>query len=268
MDQQALERLRRLSTFLVDLDGVVYTGDTPIPGAAEFFRFLERSGRRFVCLTNNSTLTPEQYLAKLAGMDIPIRADQLLTSPQATAVYLREHFGAGARVYFIGENGLLRALLDAGFRLVEREAQVVVVGLDRRLTYERLTHACFAIRAGAPLVATNPDLALPTERGFMPGNGATIAYFEAATGVKATVIGKPESTMLHVAMEQAGAAPGETAIIGDNLLTDIPAGERAGVTTLLVLTGFSSRADLVHAPAQPHFVFENLPALGLALAGA
>jgi 4-nitrophenyl phosphatase len=216
----------------VDLDGVVYTGNTPIPGAAEFFRFLGESGRRFVCITNNSTLTPEQFLDKL---NIPLRPDQLLTSSQATAVYLREHFGTGGRVFFIGEEGLLRALLDGGFQLVEREAQVVVVGMDRRLTYERLT------------------------------NGPTIAYLEAATGVRATVIGKPESTLLHVAMERAGVSPAETAIIGDSLLTDIPAGDRAGVTTLLVLTGFSGRGDVAHAPAQPHFVFDDLPALQRAL---
>lgn len=261
------DALKRLSTFLVDLDGVVYTGDTPISGAPEFFRFLAQTGRRYVCITNNSTLRADQYITKLARMGIQLNPSQLLTSPQATAVYLRESIGLGpgARVYPIGEEGLIRALLDEGFVLVDHKPDVVVCGLDRRLTYERLMLACFALRDGARLVASNPDLALPTERGILPGNGATIAYLEAATGVTATVIGKPETTMLRVAMEMAGARPDETAMIGDNLLTDIPAGVRAGVTTILVLTGLATEADLTTVATPPHLVLPDLRALHDAL---
>lgn len=255
--------LSHLTTFLVDLDGVVYTGDTPIPGAREFFQFLADNGRRFVCITNNSTLRADQYVTKLDRMGIRVGPDELLTSPQATAHYLRETLGLkpGARIYPIGEEGLIRALLDEGFQLVDSDAQVVVCGLDRRLTYERLMLACFALREGALLIASNPDLALPTERGFLPGNGATVAYLEAATGVKARVIGKPETTMLTQAMKMAGASQEETAMIGDNLLTDIPAGVRAGVTTIMVLSGLATRADLATAEVQPHVVFSDLRAL-------
>ena len=259
--------LSAISTFLVDLDGVVYTGNTPIKGAPEFFQFLNATGRRFVCITNNSTLTGTQFAAKLTGMGVRVDESQVLTSPQATAVYLREELGLrpGARVLPIGEEGVVRAMLEEGFVLVDEGADVVVCGLDRRLTYDRLRRACFAIRDGARLIATNPDLSLPTERGLLPGNGATIAYLQAATGVTATVIGKPEKTMLAVAMERAGAAPGETAMIGDGLLTDMLAGERAGVAKILVLTGVSRREDLATAATQPHYVFENLPALQEAL---
>jgi len=259
--------LSTITTFLIDLDGVVYTGNTAIRGATEFFRFLETTGRRSVCITNNSTLTANQYVSKLGAMGIGVRELQILTSPQATAIYLREELGLGpgARVFPIGEEGLVRAMLDEGFELVDNRADVVVCGLDRRLTYERLMRACFAIRDGAKLIATNPDLALPTERGFLPGNGATIAYLEAATGVTATVIGKPMATMLNVAMEMAGARVEETAMIGDNLLTDIPAGINAGVTSILVLTGLARHEDLARALVQPHLVFEDLPALQTAL---
>ena len=255
-------RLASLTTFLLDLDGVVYTGNTPIPGAAEFVRFLRDSGRKFVCITNNSTLTGTQFAAKLAGMGIEADETHLLTSPQATAIYLREHLrlAPGARVFPIGEEGLVRALLEEGYRLVDRDAQVVVCGLDRRLTYDRLMRACFAINAGATLVATNPDLSLPTERGLLPGNGATIAYLQTATGVTATVIGKPEATMLQLAMERVGATPVETAMIGDGLLTDMAAAHRAGTTAILVLTGVARREHLA-AAVQPHFVFDDLPAL-------
>jgi 4-nitrophenyl phosphatase len=254
-----------LNALLIDLDGVVYTGDTPIPGAPDFFRYLTESGRRFQCITNNSTLTAEQYAQKLTGMGIAVEPEQVLTSSQATAVYLRQRFPAGTPVLPIGEQGLLRALLSQGFRLTERAPEVVVCGLDRRLTYDRLRQACAAIRAGAPLVGTNPDLALPTEAGFLPGNGAVLAYLQAATGVAPTVIGKPQATMLQVAMERLGVTPAETGIVGDGLLTDILAGSRAGVTTILVLTGVSRRDDLPSAPARPDFVFDDLPALQEAL---
>jgi 4-nitrophenyl phosphatase len=198
-------------------------------------------------------------------MGIAIQPGQVLTSSQATALHLRERFGPQARVMAIGEEGLVQALLGAGFRLVRRDPQVVVFGLDRRLTYQRLADACLAIRAGAPPIATNPDIALPTERGLIPGNGATIAYIQAATGVTPEVIGKPAPTMLEIGMRLLGASPGETAIVGDNLLTDIPAGMRAGVTTVLVLTGVSTHAHLASAAAPPDAVFADLVALQEAL---
>jgi 4-nitrophenyl phosphatase len=248
---------------------VVYTGNTPIRGAPEFFRFLNASGRRFVCITNNSTMTAEQFRAKLKGMDVEVGESQLLTSPQATAVYLRETLGLrpGARIYPIGEEGLIRALLAEGFVLVDEDAEVVVCGLDRRLTYARLTGACFALRRGARFIATNPDFSLPTERGMLPGNGATIAYLRAATGVDPVVIGKPEPTMLRIAMQQVGATQAETAMLGDGLHTDMLAGERAGVAKLLVLTGVARREDVPGAAAQPDFVFDDLAALQAALTG-
>lgn len=261
----AWEALRHRRAFLVDLDGVVYTGDTAIAGAAEFFAFLRQSGRRFQCITNNSTLTAAHYVRKLGAMGVSVTEAQILTSSQATAVYVREHAGAQARLMAIGEDGLVRALLNAGFMLTERSPDVVVCGLDRRLTYERLTRACLAIRAGASLVATNPDFALPTESGFLPGNGATLAYLQTATGVAPLVVGKPQATMLHVAMNLLGVSSNETAIIGDGLDTDILAGERAGVMKLLVLTGVATRADLPAAPAAPDLVFEDLAQLQEAL---
>ena len=257
--------LETLSAFLIDLDGVVYTGNTPIRGAAEFFRYLARTGRRFQCITNNSTLTAEQFADKLAGMGIPVAPEQVLTSPQATALHLKERLAPGARILVIGEEGLVRALLCEGFRLADRAPDAVVCGLDRRLTYERLKRACLAIRAGAPLVATNPDLSLPAEQGLLPGNGATLAYLGAATGVTPLVIGKPEATMLGVAMERMGAQPAQTAIVGDSLLTDMLAGDRAGVTKILVLSGVSTAADLATSPIQPDHVFRDLPALQDAL---
>ncbi|MDQ3702319.1 MAG: HAD-IIA family hydrolase [Chloroflexota bacterium] len=253
--------LGALRAVLLDLDGVVYTGNRPLPGAAAFFDYLGQTGRRCQCITNNSTLSAEQYAVKLGGMGIGVGPEGVLTSSEATAVALQGTLAPGARVMAIGEEGLLRALLGHGFRLVDRDPDVVVCGLDRRLTYDRLQRACRAIRGGAPLIATNPDLSLPTEEGFLPGNGATLAYLQAATGVSPLVIGKPEATMLDVAMQRIGATHAETAIVGDGLLTDILAGQRAGVTTILVLTGVAQRADLATSPIQPDYVFADLAEL-------
>lgn len=257
--------LKGLTAFLIDLDGVVYTGNTPVPGAPAFFRYLQDTGRRFQCITNNSTLGAEQFAQKLRDMGIVLAPEQVLTSPEATALHLSARLAPGARVMAIGEEGLVRALLAKGFRLTDGPPEAVVCGLDRRLTYERLKRACFALRDGAPLIATNPDLSLPTEQGFLPGNGATLAYLQAATGVTPLVIGKPEATMLGVAMERIGALPAETAIVGDGLLTDMLAGERAGVTKILVLTGVATRADLATSPIQPDYVFDSLAGLQAAL---
>ena len=264
-DPAAVAALSARRAFLLDLDGVVYTGNTPLPGAAAFCAHLLASGRRFQCITNNSTLSADQYAVKLGGMGIDVAPEQVLTSSEATALLLQQRLAPGARVLAIGEEGLVRALLAHGLRLVDRDPEVVVCGLDRRLTYARLTRACFALRGGAPLIATNPDLSLPTEAGLLPGNGATLAYLQAATGVRPEVIGKPEATMLRVAMERIASRPEETVMIGDGLLTDIPAGQRAGVMTVLVLTGVSRPADLATAQTPPDLVFEGLPALQAAL---
>lgn len=259
-EEYALPWLRGASAFLMDLDGVIYTGNTPIPGAREFLHALRDSGRQFQCITNNSTMTATQFTAKLRAMAMPVTENQVLTSPLATAIYLREHVGPGARLFAIGEEGLLRALLDAGFHLVRRAPDAVVCGLDRRLTYDRLRTACTAIRDGARFIATNPDLALPTEQGFIPGNGATLAYIQAATGVTPVMIGKPEATMLHIAMASLDVSPAQTVMVGDSLRTDMLAGTRAGVLSVLVLTGVSHMED-ASAAVSPDLTVRDLVAL-------
>src|SRR5436190_15893216 len=152
--EEQIARLRALRAFLIDLDGVVYTGSTPIAGAREFFQFLVAGGRPFQCITNNSTMTADQFAVKLRAMHVDVRPDQVLTSPHATAVALRERLAPGARIMAIGEEGLARALLDEGFKLVTERPDAVVCGLDRQLTYERLKAACLAIRTGVPFIAT------------------------------------------------------------------------------------------------------------------
>lgn len=250
--------LRSIKNFIIDVDGVLYRGQQPLAGAREFLDHLRRRGIPFILATNNSVRTPKQYVAKLGAMDIEVTEDHILTSGQATALYLTQVASPRAKVYVIGEEGLFSAVREQGFIVTDREVDFVVMGLDFELTYEKLKIATLAIRAGSSFIATNPDTTLPTEQGLIPGSGAILAALEAATGVSPLVIGKPQPILLRLAMEKLGITPDGTAIIGDRLETDILGGKEVGLTTILVLTGISDREELETSPYQPDLVFENI----------
>ena len=251
--------------FLVDLDGVVYHGDRVIPGAPPFFRFLRSRGIPFLLTTNNSTLLPSQYVEKVARMDIEVAESEVLASADATASYLQQQAPNGARVYVIGESGLKDSIEAVGLTLADSDVQFVVVGLDRDLTYQKLTTAVRLLRAGAAFVGPNPDTTLPTDDGIIPGAGSFQALLTAATGAKPLIIGKPEPTMLVLGSQRLGLAPADAAIIGDRLDTDIVGGFRAGLKTILVLTGVSTRADAAAVEVKPDWIFEDLPSLQAAI---
>ncbi|MGE3267881.1 MAG: HAD-IIA family hydrolase [Chloroflexota bacterium] len=254
--------------YLVDLDGVVYHGDRVIPSAPGFFRFLRQRGIPFLMTTNNSTLGPPQYVEKLARMEIDVSEDEVLGSADATAAYLRQQAPDGGRVYVIGETGLKDAVEAAGFVLAESDVQFVVVGLDRDLTFQKLTTAVRLVRAGAAFIGPNPDTTLPTDDGIIPGAGSFQAAIKAASGVSPLIIGKPEPTMLLIGCQRMGLTPADTAIIGDRLDTDIVGGHRAGVQTYLVLTGVSTREEAAGAAIQPDRIFTDLPDLQAAIEGS
>lgn len=253
--------LNQIQNLIIDMDGVLYRGDAPIPGTSEFLAFLRRQGIGFVMATNNSTRTPDQYVTKLASMDVSIEASEVLTSAQATAAHLRAHTPNGTRVFFVGQDGLKAALESEGFVLVEHEPQYVVVGMDFDLRYQRLAEATLHIRAGAKFVGTNPDRTFPSERGIVPGAGALLAFLEAATDVTPTVIGKPGTAMMEQAIERMAACARTTAMLGDRLETDILAGQRAGLCTLLVLSGVTDSAMLSASSIQPDCVFDDIAVL-------
>jgi 4-nitrophenyl phosphatase len=260
-----MTEFRRPRGLLVDLDGVVYHGDRVIPDAPAFFRFLRRQAIPFLLTTNNSTLGPHQYVEKLARMDIAVGEAEVLASADATASYLAQQAPPGARAYVIGEEGLKSSLEAAGFVLAESDVRYVVVGLDRQLTYEKLTKAVRLVKAGAEFIGPNPDTTLPMDDGVIPGAGSFQAAITAATGVRPLIIGKPEPTMLLIGCERLGARPADTAIVGDRLDTDIIGGMRAGLQTLLVLTGVSTLADVERSEVKPDAIFPDLTALAAAL---
>ncbi len=254
-----------MQALLIDLDGVIYCGNTPLPGVPEFFRALEELDIRFSLLTNNSTLTTSQFVAKVRAMGVPATETEVLTSAEATAAYLTQVARPGAGVFVLGETGLREAVRARGFDLEAAEPEFVVVGMDRQLTYEKLRKACNAVAKGAGFIGSNPDVTLPTEEGLIPGCGALLAAIRACTGVDPVVIGKPGTRMLELSMQRLGVGADATAMVGDRLDTDIVAGHAAGVLTLLVLTGISTREEIATFPVKPDYVFADLGELASSL---
>jgi 4-nitrophenyl phosphatase len=250
--------LSSIKHLIVDMDGVLYRGGQRLPGARQFLGYLVEDQVPFVLATNNSMLSPREYVSKLAGMGMAVKEEQIITSAVATARYLERTAEPGTRIYAIGENGLLSALRERGFELADQGVQYVVVGMDRQLTWDKLRIATLAIRAGATFIGTNPDTTLPTEEGLVPGNGAGLAALEAATEVAPVIVGKPQPTLLEMAMEQMGVGKEGTAMMGDRLETDILAGKNAGLITVLTLGGVTRREELEHSSYQPDLVFDSL----------
>lgn len=248
-----------LRGFIFDMDGVIYRGNIALPGAAGFVANLRRVGVPFLFLTNNSTTPADKVAARLTDMGIPATEADVLTSSEVTAATLAAEMPT-ARILVLGEEGVSRALIANGFVLTEdhQEADAVVVGLDRRLTYARLCEAALAIRRGAAFIATNADRTLPTETGMIPGAGALVAALEAATDVKPRVIGKPSAGIFLHALGRLGTPAGLTAAIGDRPETDIVGGQRAGLRTIGVLTGAGTAAAFagLHPPAD--WIFPDL----------
>lgn len=243
--------------YLIDLDGTMYKGKEKIDEAADFVQRLRQADIPFLFLTNNSTSHPADVVKTLNGVsDVEAYAEEVFTSTLATVSYLKKE--KLNRIFVIGEGGLIDALTDNDFEIADEEVDAVVIGLDRQVTYSDLETATLLIQNGAKFIATNPDTNLPTERGLVPGNGALISFLETSTHQKATVIGKPEAIIMDAALEQIGLQKDEVLMVGDNYTTDIQAGIRNGVDTLLVLTGFTSKEDLPGLPTPATHVVETL----------
>ncbi len=243
--------------YLIDLDGTVYNGTEKIPAAVEFVKELNEKHIPYLFLTNNSTKHPRDVAEKLRSMEIEATEAQVLTTSMATAKYVSEQH-PGAKVYPIGEEGLIMALEAEGLVLTDDDPDYVVMGLDREINYEKLSIGALAIRNGAKFVATNGDIKLPSERGFLPGAGSVISVLAVTTEVEPTFIGKPEPIMVEQALDVLGTSKRETLMVGDNYYTDILAGIHAGVDSLLVFTGVTVPEDLQAVDKQPTYTIQSL----------
>ncbi|MBO9599176.1 MAG: HAD-IIA family hydrolase [Cohnella sp.] len=259
-------RLTKPDAFLFDLDGTLYRGDERIDGADRLIAKLTREGFPYWFVTNNSTRTPAEVAGHLRHLGIDAEESRVVTSAMAAAYYVKNRY-PNADTFVIGERGLHEALQEAGMRIVadrddKTQPKIVVQGLDRQLTYERLRLGITHLLAGAAFVQTNPDRLLPMEGSFLPGAGTIGAALEAATGIKPVVIGKPSSILMDYALELAGTSSERAWVIGDNPHTDIAAGNNAGCPSILVLTGYCNadnwRRECESAGAYPHAVCDNL----------
>ncbi|MQC26703.1 MAG: HAD-IIA family hydrolase [Chloroflexi bacterium] len=246
---------------LLDLDGVLWRGKEPIGDLPLTLQTAEEMGLRLAFVTNNATKSVAQYVEMFAQFGATVQPNQIFTSANATAAHLAKRFPGGGNVFIVGENGLLEALAEQGFETGTDDCLAVVVGLDRAISYEKLTEASLLIRGGAAFIGTNPDVTLPSPKGLAPGAGAIIAALEAASGHRAEIIGKPETALLEAALESLELRAEEALMVGDRLETDIAAGQKAGCATALVLSGASTRAQAERWEPQPVFVVEDLTAL-------
>jgi 4-nitrophenyl phosphatase len=239
---------------ILDIDGVLYRGDCPMPGLVEFFE-IARS-RPFVLLTNNSTVSALDCRAKLARMGVQVPAAAILTVSEATGRHLAEKFPSGSRAQVLGSAALQTAVVAAGMTLVPTCGDVVVVGLDVALTYQRLAEAVRSVFAGAGFVATSFDSVLLTEQGIAPGSGAIVAAIRACVEAVPVCVGKPSPSMFQMAARQLGLPAEETLVVGDSLASDIAGGKAVGARTALLLSGISALSG--QDQLQPDLVLAGL----------
>jgi glycerol 3-phosphatase-2 len=249
---------------LLDLDGVVYIGGSPIPGAPEALRQAKQRGAHLAYVTNNASRTPAAVAALLDGMNVPAAEADVVTSAQAAARLLADKLPPKAKVLVIGALALRLAVRERGLIPVSSAAenpQAVVQGFAPGLSYGSLAEGGLAVRAGALFVGTNADSTIPNARGIAPGNGSLLQVIEHATGVKPQIAGKPEPPLHHESVIRTGAK--HPLVIGDRLDTDIEAAYNVGCHSFLVLTGVSGPRDAVLAPPhqRPTYISETLDAL-------
>ncbi|GMQ77532.1 MAG: HAD-IIA family hydrolase [Anaerolineae bacterium] len=256
----------KITDLILDMDGVLWRGETPMPGLVDFFDTLNQLGVDYVLATNNATKTAEMYANRLAGFGVEISKELILNSAEATARYLRHNFPKGETAYIIGEKGLFQAMTDQGFHILNGEsfvgsdarAEFVVVGFTRYVCYPQLASAAYLINNGAQFIGTNPDVSIPTEHGPLPGAGSLLAYLEAATGQTPLVIGKPNLPLFQEALHLLGNNPQTTAIVGDRLATDIAGGHAAGLKTILLLSGITREKDVQSSSIHPDCIMNDI----------
>ena len=267
MQPMDLATLRAVRAVLLDMDGVLYVGDSPLPGVQSFLDYLDATGRQWLCVTNNASRTPEMFAAKLAQMGVTAAPTHILSSAQAAAMWLADEVRSRGepqgKVIMLGMDGLRRALLEQGFELTTDpfDAAYAVAGAHFNLTYADLADLTLAIRNGALFVGTNPDKSFPSERGQVPGTGSILALLEAASDVTPIIAGKPNAAMFQQAMRRLQVTPATTLMVGDRYETDIAGAIELGLLTAGVLTGITTAAEFAAATPPPDVVTADLPAL-------
>ncbi|GGP26562.1 acid sugar phosphatase [Silvimonas amylolytica] len=245
-------------SIISDMDGVIYRGKALIPGANDFVQRLLKSNVPFLFLTNNAEQTPLDLKLKLEHLGIKgLTEDNFITSAMATAMFLKNQ-KENATVYVVGGGGLINELYNVGFSISESNPDYVVVGKTTSLSYEQLKKAVRLIDGGAKFIGTNPDMIDPVEGGNEPAAGTILAAIAAATGKTPYIVGKPNALMMTLATRKLGVHPDDAVMIGDRMDTDIVGGMEAGMTTVLVLSGVSTKESIKAFPYKPDHIFNNV----------
>jgi NagD protein len=248
--------------YLIDMDGVLVHGKTPIPGAVEFIERLKAKGRKFLLLTNNSLYTPGDLAFRLKSISLEISEEQIFTSGVATALFLQKQKSNG-KAFVIGESGLTTPLHNAGLILTDISPDYMVLGETNFYNYELVKKAVRLILEGARFIATNPDANGPGEGGIVPGAGAMAALIEKASGAPPFYIGKPNPLMMRTALNYLDVHSENTVMIGDRMDTDIVAGVMSGLETILVLTGVTRQEQVDRFSYQPTAVVNSVADIDL-----
>lgn len=252
-----MENIRSKKAFICDMDGVIYHGNRLLPGVTGFVEWLKQKKKRFLFLTNSSERSPRELQEKLKRLDLEVEPEHFYTSALATAAFLARQ-APGGSAYVIGEPGLSNALYDVGITMNDVNPDYVVVGESRSYTYENILRAVKFVQGGAKLIGTNPDETGPSEQGIVPSTGALIAPIERASGQKAYFVGKPNPLMMRHALQRLGCRREDTVIVGDRMDTDIIAGVESEISTVLVLSGCTSREEVNTFAYRPNHILDGV----------
>ena len=246
--------------FIIDMDGTFYLSGNLIDGSIDFINKLRETGRDFCFFTNNSSNNVEVCRDKLEKMGFSVPAEKIIVSSHVAAAYLNKHY-PGKRVYLLGNERLTADLLAAGINLVENDADIVLLGFDTTLTYEKIRKAAKFIVGGAVYLATHPDVNCPTADGFKPDTGAMIEMFAASTGKRPTVLGKPMTPTVDYITDYLSCGRDEIAFVGDRLATDIAIGMNHNIPCALVYSGVTSPYMYEKSEFRADIAVENLKEL-------
>lgn len=256
-----LKKLLECELYLLDMDGTLYLGDDVFDGAVDFIRTLSETGRRYIYLTNNSSRAGADYVERLRRLGFPCEKENVFTSGMATALYLNDRF-PGKTVYPVGTRAFMGELESYGVRLGSEHAEVVCVGFDTELVYEKLNRAVHFLRRGSVFIAANPDWVCPMPAGeVMPDCGSICSLLTAASGVSPTFIGKPDRNMVDIISKQNSVPNSRICCVGDRLYTDIAVAQNAGAVSVCVLSGETSRAMVDEAERKPDYVLRDVKEL-------
>ena len=255
-----MSELRDKKLFLLDMDGTIYLGNEIFDGTIDFLNWVKGNGGRYMFLTNNSSKSVDKYIEKLDKMGIAAHKEDFTTSAQATGLYLQKHNKTN-KIYVLGTRSLKEELSLYGLNITDELADDIdclVMGFDTELTFQKLEDASILLGRGVDYIATNPDWVCPTEYGYVPDCGSVAQMLFNATKRKPKFIGKPEATMVELAVEKSGFTKEQSVLLGDRLYTDIASGHNAGIDTMLMLSGESTLNDLKEFDFSPTFIYKNV----------